>query len=320
MTIGGVGAVAARREPPGDPRDRLLLAAAVVVGLSVGNHSLTLLLGAADRPVRPGGRARHPPAAAVHRRHRRGVRDPDGPRPVRDDPAGRLVPGAVRLRRPEHLERASGTSTLGAQFHGWLTDPFGDVAAAARRPRWRSPSASSAPLRAPDRRRVRRDRRPPAAVRAPERDDARRSPASSTRVYPNGAIDRYYIGPGADRLDLAGDPRRPRSMDSAAGSSAGAGRRTGGGLAAGSRRLLRPLGLVLVAARSSSCRPSSPSRPGRARTDRPDRRPGGPGLDRRGPRRPGARRRRRVVVELLDTALVCHDRRWHGAPDICDHR
>ena len=103
---------AGRPPRPANPRtaDRLLVAAAVVTGLSVGNHSLTLLLGPAILlfvlAVEPDILRRPRFVARVHRR----LRDPDRARPVRDDPSRRLAPGArsstpIRARGP-----GSGTS------------------------------------------------------------------------------------------------------------------------------------------------------------------------------------------------------------------
>ena len=116
------------------------MAAAVVFGLSVGNHSLTLLLAPADRPLRPRRRARGSCAGrgsslacvvalvvtVVARLPRAAA-------------AGRPVPGAARLRPPGHLGRASGTSSLGEQFRGSAHRPVRRPAAAS------SPTSSTRP-------------------------------------------------------------------------------------------------------------------------------------------------------------------------------
>jgi hypothetical protein len=110
---------------PSPTADRLLLAAAAVTGLSVGNHSLTLLLG--------------PPILAF-------VLAPDPgilrrPRFIVANAVAFLVPTVlVRfemvlrggwLRAPFVYANPSTWDgfwyvTLGAQFHSWVTDPFGD--------------------------------------------------------------------------------------------------------------------------------------------------------------------------------------------------
>jgi hypothetical protein len=215
--------------------DRLLLAAAVVVGLSVGNHSLTLLLGPPIilyvLAVEPG---------ILQRR-----------RFILANIAAFAIPTVlVRfemvlrggwLRAPfVYADPSTFTGfwyvTLGAQFHGWLTDPF-----------------SNAPKRVADLISIAAGQFGPWAalivvafivtiVRRP-----RYALLSGTTlvltcffnsVYPDGAIDRYYIGPaliawtwlailGAAVVDavLRSDP----------------GRR-------GRGEALRPVGMVVVAA------------------------------------------------------------------------
>ena len=177
-----------------DPRraDRLLLAAAVVVGLSVGNHSLTLLLGPPIilfvLAVEPG---------ILQRR-----------RFILANIAAFAIP--TILVRFEMILRAGWFRapfvyadpstwtgfwyvTLGAQFHGWLTDPF-----------------SNGPQRVADLVAIALSQLGPLSavlvvalavtiVRQP-----RYALLSGTTmvltcffnsVYPDGAIDRYYIGP-----------------------------------------------------------------------------------------------------------------------------
>jgi len=182
----------ATRRASSPDADRLLLAAAVVVGLAVGNHSLTLLLGppiilfvlAVDRGI-------------LRRR-----------RFILANIAAFAIPTV--LVRFEMVLRAGWFRapfvyadpstfrgfwyvTLGAQFHGWLTDPFSNaskriadllamaagqfgplaavivvafVATAFRRPRYALLSGTTLALT-----------------------------CFFNSVYPDGAIDRYYIGP-----------------------------------------------------------------------------------------------------------------------------
>lgn len=172
--------------------DRVLLAAAVVTGLSVGNHSLTLLLG--------------PPIVAFVL-----VVDPGivrRPRFVAANVLAFVVPTV--LVRFEMVLRAGWFRapfvyanpstwdgfwyvTLGAQFHSWLTDPFADlggrihalagiaseqfgplavvilvaaIATAFRQPRYAILTGFAMVLT-----------------------------LFFNSVYPDGAIDRYYIGP-----------------------------------------------------------------------------------------------------------------------------
>jgi hypothetical protein len=227
--------------------DRLLLAAAVVVGLSVGNHSLTLLLGPPIVlfvvAVEPG---------ILHRR-----------RFIAANIAAFAIPTV--LIRFEMILRAGWFRapfvyadpstwsgfwyvTLGAQFHGWLTDPFsngpkriGDLVAiavdqfgpltaviaiafvvtAARRPRYALLSGLTLVLT-----------------------------CFFNSVYPDGAIDRYYIGPaliawtwlailGASVVDLLTGRRRADGLRDADGA-----RR----IVRSPRQALRPVGLVVAAA------------------------------------------------------------------------
>jgi hypothetical protein len=189
---GDAGPPAAVDEAAGRRADRLLLAAAVVVGLSVGNHSLTLLLGPPILffvvAVEPG----------ILRRRRF----------VLANIAAFAIPTIlVRLEmvlrggwfRAPFVYADPGTwsgfwyVTLGAQFHGWVTDPFGDipqrvadlvaifaaqfgplaavvvvaaVVTIVRRPRYALLSGTTFVLT-----------------------------CFFNSVYPDGAIDRYYIGP-----------------------------------------------------------------------------------------------------------------------------
>jgi hypothetical protein len=228
---------------PARRADRLLLAAAVVVGLSVGNHSLTLLLG--------------PPiilfVLAVEPRILRRRRF------IAANIAAFAIPTIlVRLemvlragwfRAPfVYADPSTWTGfwyvTLGAQFHGWLTDPLsngtkriGDlihiavsqfgpltgvilvafVATAIRRPRYALLSGAALALT-----------------------------CFFNSVYPDGAIDRYYIGPAligwtwlailaAGVVDLA----------TGQGSDEGGDRRQS---PPSPRQALRPIGFVVAAA------------------------------------------------------------------------
>lgn len=172
--------------------DRLLLAAAVVVGLSVGNHSLTLLFGPPIilfvLAVEPG---------VLQRR-----------RFILANIAAFAIP--TILVRFEMILRAGWFRapfvyadpstwngfwyvTLGAQFHGWLTDPF-----------------SNAPKRLADLATMAVDQLGPlapvlfiafvvTAVRQPRyallTGTTMALTAFFNSVYPDGAIDRYYIVP-----------------------------------------------------------------------------------------------------------------------------
>jgi hypothetical protein len=175
-----------------DRADRFLLAAAAVVGLSVGNHSLTLLLGPPIVLfvclVEPG----------VWRR----------PRFVVANAIAFVVPTVlVRfemvlragwLRAPFVYADPSTWSgfwyvTLGSQFHSWVTDPFGNggqrvrelvdmtvgqfgilaglilvaaIVTAFRQPRYAALTVTAMILT-----------------------------CFFNSVYPDGAIDRYYLGP-----------------------------------------------------------------------------------------------------------------------------
>ena len=172
--------------------DRWLIAAAVVTGISTGNHSLTLLLG--------------PPiilfvfAVAPEIRHR--------PRLIAACIAAAAIPAV--LVRFEMVLRAGWFRapfvyadpstwdgfwyvTLGQQFHGWVTDPFGD---------W--------PRRIDDLTRLAGHELGPlaplvliafvvTAVRLPRyallTGTATLITCFFNSIYPDGAIDRYYIGP-----------------------------------------------------------------------------------------------------------------------------
>jgi len=140
--------------------DRSLIAAAAVTGLATGNHSLTLLLG--------------PPIILY---------------------VLAVAPDIVRRPRliAMCLAAAAIPVTLGQQFHGWLTDPLGD---------W--------PRRIADLTKIAGQELGPlaplvvvafvvTAVRLPRYALLSGSAAAITcffnSVYPDGAIDRYYIGP-----------------------------------------------------------------------------------------------------------------------------
>ena len=179
---------------PDDPRraDRWLIAAAVATGISTGNHSLTLLLG--------------PPillfvfAVAPDIRQR--------PRLIAACIAAAAIPAVlVRLELPlragwfrapfVYADPSTWSGfwyvTLGQQFHGWVTDPLGD---------W--------PRRIDDLTRIAGQQLGPltplvliafavTAVRLPRYALLSGTTALITcffnSIYPDGAIDRYYIGP-----------------------------------------------------------------------------------------------------------------------------
>jgi hypothetical protein len=172
--------------------DRLLLAAAVVVGLSVGNHSLTLLLGPPIilfvLAVEPG----------ILKRRRFIVANIAAFAIPTVLVRFEMILRAGWFRAPfVYADPSTFTGfwyvTLGAQFHGWLTDPFsnlskrfGDLLATAagqfgplaavivvafvvtalRRPRYALLSGATLALT-----------------------------CFFNSVFPDGAIDRYYIGP-----------------------------------------------------------------------------------------------------------------------------
>jgi hypothetical protein len=179
---------------PAEPRraDRWLIAAAVVTGLSTGNHSLTLLLGP---PI-----VLYAFAVAPDIRHR--------PRLIATCLAAAAIPAVlVRLEMPlragwfrapfVYADPSTWDGfwyvTLGQQFHGWVTDPLGD---------W--------PGRIDDLARIAGQELGPlaplvlvaflvTAVRLPRYALLTGSTALITcffnSIYPDGAIDRYYIGP-----------------------------------------------------------------------------------------------------------------------------
>ena len=224
---------AAAPDPTASRRaDRLLLVAAVVVGLSVGNHSLTLLLG--------------PPILLYVLRVEPGILRRR--RFILANIAAFAIPTilvrfemilrAGWLRAPFVYADPSTWSgfwyvTLGAQFHDWVTDPFAnpgqriaDVVTMAV-----SQLGPLAPLLV--------IAFVVTIVRQPRYALLTGTTMALTlffnSVYPDGAIDRYYIGPaliawtwlailGATIVDAAG-AWRPASISP----------------------ILRPIGLVVVA-------------------------------------------------------------------------
>ena len=259
---GGPRTVVGRERGAAAPRaagrhaDRLLVAAAVVVGLAVGNHSLILLFGPPILlfvlAVEPG----------IARR----------PRLVAASIAAFAIPTV--LVRFEMILRAGWFRapfvyadpstwsgfwyvTLGEQFHGWLTSPL-----------------ANGPKRIADLLAIAAGQFGPLAVvivaalvvtivRQPRYALLSGSALALTcffnSVYPDGAIDRYYIGPalivwtwlailGRTIVDIAApqpehdDDRtgRPRGSDD----PAVAGRRP---VAPGWRAAARPLGLLAAA-------------------------------------------------------------------------
>jgi hypothetical protein len=228
--------------------DRLLLAAAVVVGLSVGNHSLTLLLGPPIIlyvvAVEPG----------IFRRRRFILANVAAFAIPTILVRFELILRAGWFRAPFVYADPSTWSgfwyvTLGSQFHSWVTDPFANpqqriadvvsmavsqlgplapvlvialVVTIVRQPRYALLSGTTMALT-----------------------------LFFNSVYPDGAIDRYYIGPaliawtwlailGATIVDTAiglAPARRAR----ADGSEPGPWR------PADANPILRPIGLLVVA-------------------------------------------------------------------------
>jgi hypothetical protein len=172
--------------------DRWLVAAAVVAGLSTGNHSLTLLLG--------------PPIILYVLAVGPGILS--RPRLIATCLAAAAIPAVlVRLemvlragwfRAPFVYADPSTWNgfwyvTSGQQFHGWLTDPLGDwprrigelAAIAGQQLGPLTPFVAAGFL--------------VTAVRVPRYALLSGSALAITcffnSVYPDGAIDRYYIGP-----------------------------------------------------------------------------------------------------------------------------
>ena len=198
--------------PTGSRRaDRLLLAAAVVVGLSIGNHSLTLLFGPPIilfvLAVEPG----------ILRRRRFILANIVAFAIPTVLVRFEMILRAGWIRAPfVYADPSTWTGfwyvTLGAQFHGWVTDPLGNVpqriadliAVAA------SQLGPLAPILV-------------VALAVTVARQPRYALLSGTTmvltcffnsVYPDGAIDRYYIGPaliawtwlailGATAIDVA---------------------------------------------------------------------------------------------------------------------
>ena len=235
-------------EPTDRHADRLLVVAAVVVGLSIGNHSLTLLLGPPIilfvLAVEPG---------IVHRRRFIAVNIAAFAIPTVLVRFEMILRGGW-LRAPfVYADPSTWTGfwyvTLGAQFHGWLTDPF-----------------SNAPKRIGDLIAVAVDQFGPltAVIAIAFAVTMIRRPRYAllsgltliltcffNSVYPDGAIDRYYIGPalivwtwlailGASVVDLVTGPHR----DGAVPRDGDPGRR----VVRSPRQALRPVGLVVAAA------------------------------------------------------------------------
>jgi len=266
----GAGDDPAAAAVSGRRADRLLLAAAVVVGISVGNHSLTLLLGPPIvlyvLAVEPG----------ILRRRRF----------ILANIVAFAIPTVLIrfemvlrggwFRAPfVYADPSTFTGfwyvTLGAQFHGWLTDPFSNgpkrladlvtiavgqfgplalvllvafVVTAVRQPRYALLSGTTMALT-----------------------------CFFNSVYPDGAIDRYYIGPAligwtwlAILAATVVDAIVPHELT---GPGAGSARRAAGadGAATSARSwslagLLRPIGLAALAI--ALLVPSALAFPGRA--------------------------------------------------------
>ena len=197
------------RPRDGDGADRLpRSASAVVFGLSMGNHSLTLLLRHPGRPVRARRRARH------RRRRprlvlacRRGARGHARPRlcascPLRAGP----FPAALVYGRPDTWD-GFWYVVLAEQFRGSLLDPFGGLAVKAGH------------LGSPGRGAVRHPRAPD-----PVRASWRPSCAGHAYALLTGSAVAHHVllrrllhqrghqpllpRPDPHRLDLARDPRR----------------------------------------------------------------------------------------------------------------
>ncbi len=282
-----------------DPHaDRWLVAAAIVFGLAVGNHSLTLLLaipvGLYVLAVEP-GILRRPrliliclvalvaTVALVYLEL-----------PLRAGPfRAPLVYG-----HPETWE-GFWYVVLAEQFRGSLQDPFGDLAGkmAALVRLTVAEFGVLAPV-------------VPIAFILTALRKPRYALLTGTSVlitcffaasYENADISRYYLGPVADGLDLARHPRRaPR------------GRRRGG-----HRRLAatapHPAHGGVAARRDHAGRAVPAGRAQHVRLDRRERRPQGGRLDGPGARHAGAERHGRQLVELLDAVVVRPDRRRPAA-------
>ena len=288
----------------------------------------------ADRPVRPRGRAGDPPPAAGS---------------SLANIAAFAIPTV--LVRFEMILRAGWFRapfvyadpstwagfwyvTLGAQFHGWLTDPFANAGQrVGDLRRWRSASSG---------------RSPPVlvvafvvtVVRQPRYALLTGTTMVLTcffnSVYPDGAIDRYYIGPAliawtwlailaatiVDAIVGHAGPRDDAVEDETDDEPIAAvdqvADRSGEPGPPPRRASLRPIGLLVGRVLLAPSLVALPERAGSGLIDRTADR-GRPGVDGRGPRRARAERRRRVVVELLDAALVRHDRR-RPAARYPDHR
>ena len=262
--LGGARGGATRAGRRGRPRaDRWLVAAAVVFGaVASANHSLTLLLVAADRAVRARRRAGRPPRgrgsslACAGARGRRRSSLVYLELPLRAGPfRAPLVygrPGHVGWLLVHRARRASS----GAAFD----EPFADLAGQARRPRRPSPASSSGRWPCSCRSAFVVDRRSARPRYALLSGVALADHVLFAASYVNADIERYYLGPGAVRLDLARDRSAAApSSTASAGPSATAGPRR-------DRRRRRTRGAAPTTARARGLPARAPPRRARVRS------------------------------------------------------
>ena len=181
-----------------------------LTGLSVGNHSLTLLLGLPIGLLRPRRRAARSSArGGSSRRASRPFVVPDRARLSRAADPGRPDQRSSRpplvYGRPDTLDGFAYVVT-GDQFRGGLNDPFGDLpgklgdlVSLAVRSSARSPRRGAAGLR--------RHRDPPPRLCAPDRHARSSITCFFNAAYVNAEIERYYLGPALIAWIVAGDPR-----------------------------------------------------------------------------------------------------------------
>ena len=288
------------RDPgPGDRADRFLVAAAVVFALSVGNHSLTLLLaipvGLYVLAVEPGIWRRPRLIATCVAALAITLVVVYLELPLRAGPfRAPLVYG-----RPETWE-GFWYVVLAEQFRGSLLDPFGDLATKAGR--LGSLAFAQFGLLAP--------LIPLGLVATVMRRPRYALLTGSALVitcffaasYVNADISRYYLGPDPDRLDLARDPgrhgrrgrRRPGWASAVRPGPPAAGRATG------SRNAALPAALLAAVLLA----PTLLALPGRLASVDASRDTAAAALAGPRPAAAGPGRGGHLLVELLHAALV----------------
>ena len=191
------------------PGDRFLVPRPSSSGWRIGNHSLTLLLAPARRPVRHRRRPVHLAPPAARPRLRRGARGHTRRRLPRAAAARRDLRAPLVYGRPETWDGFWYVS-LGRAVPGQPRHPFGELPRQVRRAR----RADGGPVRDPRAGRSRlRSSRPPCGGRVRAADRFGRP----HHVLLRGLVRQRRHRPllpraDPDRLDLAGDPRRrPRS-------------------------------------------------------------------------------------------------------------